>query len=97
MNPDPLRRRLPALALAIGFATATVAAATPHMLGMECVPDCPECIRHCCCPPAPTLADPPAAALPAPPAASGRLDLALPEPCRRAAPLRIHPARGPPA
>lgn len=28
------------------------AIATPHMLGMDCSADCPECVAECCCGPA---------------------------------------------
>lgn len=48
-------RRLPRLAFAavVVFAFATgPALPMPHMLGMDCHAECPECAFECCCAPA---------------------------------------------
>lgn len=39
------------LAILVAFSGAQVFA-TPHMLGMDCAADCPECVTECCCGPA---------------------------------------------
>ena len=51
------------LRLALGafvvFAFATgPALATPHMLGMDCSAECPECVAECCCGPAVAIGGP---------------------------------------
>lgn len=97
MTTDPTRR-LPVLALAVGFAIAAVEAATPHMpVTMDCAPDCGECLEHCCCPPAPSVADAAALEMPGPGGVAGLPGRAVAEPSRRPAPRRGHPVRGPPA
>lgn len=48
-------RRLPGPALAVLVVLAFTfgpGLPTPHMLGMDCSADCPECATECCCGPA---------------------------------------------
>ena len=41
------------------FAFATgPALSTPHMLGMDCSVECPECVAECCCGPAVAIGGP---------------------------------------
>ena len=76
MRP-PLRLAFGALVV-FAFATGP-ALPSPHMLGMDCSADCPECATECCCGPAtgievesgvhstPEASAPPARRLPAAP------------------------------
>ena len=93
-------RLLPRLALGafIVFAFANgPALPMPHMLGMDCSAECPECAAECCCGPAVAISRPagiqvaPAAS----PAPAGR-PLAAP-PAAAGSGFPGTPTRGPPA
>lgn len=93
-------RVLPRLALAalVVFAFSTgPALSTPHMLGMDCSADCPECVAECCCGPAVAISRPSGGhAAPAVRPASAARPLAAP-PAAADPGFPGTPTRGPPA
>lgn len=90
--------------LRLAFATLVVFAfatgpglPTPHMLGMDCSADCPECVTECCCGPAVGLEAP--AAPGAPRAATSGTGVRMPATSNPVADPRLPgaPTRGPPS
>ncbi len=93
-------RLLPRLALGafIVFAFATgPALPTPHMLGMDCSAECPECVAECCCGPAVAIGGPSGIQV-APAATTAPAGCPLAAPSAAADPgFPGTPTRGPPA
>ncbi|MYF77393.1 MAG: hypothetical protein F4174_08745 [Acidobacteria bacterium] len=90
------------LRLALGafvvFALATgPALPMPHMMGMDCHTDCPECVAECCCGPAVAISGPSGIQV-APAASPGPAGRLLAAPPAAAGPgFPGTPTRGPPA
>ena len=80
------------------FAFATgPALSTPHMLGMDCSADCPECVAECCCGPAVAISRPSGVQV-APAASPAPAGCPLATPPAAAGPgFPGTPTRGPPA
>ena len=87
-----------ALGAVVVFAFATgPALPMPHMLGMDCSADCPECAAECCCGPAVAISGPSGIQV-APAASPGPAGSALAAPPATGGPgFPGAPTRGPPA